>query len=214
MRRIFSTLLLAFIFMFSLTTSSLAMTVSPNSGSFPPHGEQTIAVLAAPPADNVGGVKLRLNIGGATIVPGSVSFTAADENQYLTIGVCEGSKRYTDTTICADMVKTGGATVASGDLLVQFTIKFDEFGLAGKAVIGGDQNNGYLVGNTFTPHTQTILGEYDIVSNVTPSPTPLPVTGIEDYPGLVLLIGIAAVALGVGFFVWRNQEREISTSYN
>lgn len=191
-----------------MTTSSLALTVSPSSGTVRPHSEQTIAILAAPPAENVGAAKLRLKIDGATIVPGSVSFSSAEDNGYLVIGVCADSKRYTTDTVCVDIAKTSGSAMASGDLLAQFTIKFDEFGFGGKAIISG-AGSGYTLSSSFSPIPDSLLAEFDIVADAVPSPTDLPITGIEDYPGLVLLLGVATVALGIGFFVWRNQEREI-----
>ncbi len=208
MRRLFTTILLTFVFLFSYSTSVLALTASPSSGQVSPNSEQTIAILAAPPGDNVGAAKLRLNVFGATIVPGSVSFESSESNGYLTIGVCEGQTRYTDDSVCVDMAKSSGV-VASGDLLVQFRIKFDEFGLAGKVTIDAS-GSGYSTGTTFTPVTNSNLAEFDIVANNSPAPTDLPITGIEDYPGLVLLLGVATVALGIGFFVWRNQEQEIT----
>lgn len=203
MKKVLSFMLTVAILLLFPVTSAKAVTVSPNTGTFSPNSEQTIAVLAAPPAGDVGALQLRLSLLEASIVPGSVSTSAADDNGYLTIGTCEGQKKYTEDEICIDFAKTG--LVTTGDLLVQFKIKFD--GTSGSAYVLSASGLAYVVGSQIVPQEESVLGEYTIVANNTPAPTQLPIAGIEDYPELVLILGLVTVAMGVGFFIWRNKAQ-------
>jgi len=206
MKKFLSFILSIVVFLLFTPITTKAVTVSPNTGDFSPGAEQTIAVLAAPPDGDVSAIQLRLLLEKASIVPGSVSTSVADDSGYLTIGTCEGKKKYTNNEICIDFAKS--EKVNNGDLLLQFKIKFD--GIGNTASILSTSGNAYVVGSQIVLQESNTLGEYNIISNYTPSPTNLPVAGIEDYPGVVLGLGLLTVMLGVGFFIWRNKAQAVT----
>ncbi len=207
MKKFLSFILSIGVFLFFTPITTEAMTVSPNSGSFSPGAEQTIAVLAAPPDGEVSAIQLRLRLENASIVPSSVSTSMAEDNGYLIIGTCEGQKKYTNNEICVDFAKSEGK-VNTGDLLLQFKIKFN--GTEGTSYIFPAIGNAYVSGSQIVLQEDNTLGTYSVVSNHTPTPTQLPVAGIEDYPGVVLGLGLLTVMLGVGFFIWRNKAQAVT----
>lgn len=184
-----------------------AYTVSPDTGSYAPGDEQTIAILAAPPGET-STLQLRLAVVNATIVPGSINTSAAEENGYLFIGVCPDNTKYTTTTICIDIAKTTGL-IANGDLLGQFKIKFNS-GVSSATIVTNTEN-GYLIGSNVQVDEGRGLGAYVINTANTPTPTPLPVTGIEDYPILVIAGGVFLVFVGMGFFIMRSKSQNLQS---
>lgn len=185
-------------------TSAKAATVSPNSGDYPPDSEITIAVTASPPVNNATSILVRLEIDGATIVPGSTSVPMSDESGYLSIGSCDTGVDRT-THLCIDFASVGDKFVQNGDYLFAFKIKFNTG--SSIATIRTDEGSGYLVGSEVVPHEGYVLGTYTASANATIAPTDLPITGIEDYPGVVLALGLVTVAMGIGFFIWRNKAQ-------
>jgi len=203
MKKVLTSILVgAFLLLF--TTSVNAVSVSPNSGDFSPNAEQTIAVMASPPVDNASSILVRLQLEGATIVPNSTSIPLSDESGYLGIGSCDPNVDKA-TNICIDFAAVGDKFAQNGDYLFSFKVKFDAN--ASTARIHTTTGNGYLVGNEIVSQEGFVPGVYTISSNATPAPTNLPVTGIEDYPEIVLVFGLATVAIGIGFFIWRNKAQ-------
>lgn len=202
MKKFLSFILPIVVFLFFTTITTEAMTVSPNNGSFSPGAEQTIAVLADTPPD-VHAVQLHLLVEGATIVPDSFDSAFA-----LKIGTCiEDPEVFTTSrTVCVDMSRR--SAIETGTLLGSFKIKFDS-GVT-SAVVKTNDGNGYLIGSEVSLDENRILGTYTISSQNTPAPTQLPVAGIEDYPGVVLGLGLLTVMLGVGFFIWRNKAQAVT----
>lgn len=210
MKKLLSVLSVAVVSLLMFPIPAKAFTVSPASGSFSPGQEQTIAIVANPPATS-STLQLRIKIIGATVVPGSVITSAAEENGYLMIGVCAqgNNMKYTETTVCIDMAKTSGS-ITNGDLLGQFKIKFNQ-GVTSATVLT-DVENGYLLeGGNVLPDEGRGLGSYTVSVVNTPTPTPLPVTGIEDYPGLVIVGGVFLVFVGVGFFIMRSRSQNLQS---
>ncbi len=207
MKKLLSIFSLAVLSLLVLPTSVYAYTVSPDSGSYAPGDEQTIAILASPPGET-STLQLRLSVVNATIVPGSINTSAAEENGYLFIGVCPDNTKYTTTTLCIDIAKTTGM-IANGDLLGQFKIKFNS-GVSSATLVTNTEN-GYLIGSSVQPDEGRGLGSYLVSVINTPTPTPLPVTGIEDYPGLVIVGGVFLVFVGMGFFIIRSRSQSLQS---
>lgn len=205
MKKILSTLITSLVLFSLFTVPVSAVSASPNSGTYTPGSEQTIAILADPPNSGVTSVQLRLNLTGATIVDGTVSTSSAEDNGFLVIGVCSNGRKYSATEVCIDMAKTSGF-VTDGELLVQMKIRFAQTG--GSAVLSTGSENGYLVATTVTLDANRTLGTYTVTAASTPTTAPLPVTGIEDYPILVVIAGLATIFVGIGFFVWRDRSQK------
>lgn len=209
MKKTLSVLSVAVVALLMLPISTKAFTVSPDSGSYSPGAEQTIAIIANPPAET-STLQLRISVMGATVVPGSVITSAAEENGYLFIGVCPGGTgiKYTSSSLCIDIAKSSG-TIANGDLLGQFKIRFNE-GVTSATLVTAVEN-GYLIGSDVLPDVGRGLGSYTVSVANTPTPTNLPVTGISDYPGLVIVGGVFLVFVGVGFFIMRSRSQNLQS---
>ena len=123
--------------------SVFAMRVSPNTGTFAPLSEQTVAIIGSPTVANAKGAKIRLTISGATISPYGYdddgnpyyfSTQVSSNNGYLSIGTCTGSTFTTATQVCVDIVRTNDGEgnpryIQEGNILGEFKIKFNYCGL-------------------------------------------------------------------------------------
>lgn len=188
-----------------LTAPAYAMRLSPNTGTFAPLSEQTIAIVASPTMANAKGVQIRLTVTNATIVPDSYSVSSAQSQGYLSIGLCPGSIFATSTQVCVDAVRTNDADgnerfVTEGNLLGEFRIKFNAGVTSATIVTGTD--SAYLVGSNLVYNNGQTLGTYTVGTPATPT---LPVTGLGDSPVLMIMAGVGIVSLGILFLVWREK---------
>jgi len=208
------TLLSGFCLSLLFITRVKALYVQPQSGTFAPGSEVTVTVKTnSGLAANTGAMQLRLDIANATVTQGlqSTDCDPINGGRYFCIGVCDAATPigYTNNSICIDFAAAGeNSSIASDSVLGFFKIRLSS--TPGQvATVTAGSGNGYFVGNTLSPVTG-VLGSYTIQSGTNPSPTPLPITGIEDYPVLVMLAGIAIIFLGVGFFIYRDKTQRIT----
>lgn len=194
-----------------LTAPASAMRLSPNTGTFAPLSEQTIAIVASPTMSDAKGAQLRLTVSNATIVADSYSPSAAQSQGYLSIGLCPGNVFASSTQVCVDVVRTNDADgndrfVAEGNLLGEFRIKFNSGVTSATITTGTD--SAYLVGNNLVYNNGQTLGTYTVGTPAVPT---LPVTGLGDSPMLMIMSGVGIVTLGVLVLIWRDK---LQKSYN
>lgn len=209
MKKLFVGLVSFFTLSFFMVSPVGAITAEPESGIYAPNSVVTVVLNAYEDIEgsNATAVQIRLDIEGpgSTIVAGS--WDDRNASNFLSIGTCTANNdEETSTSICLDMAKTQGS-VQGGEILGSFKI---QLGGAGVTTVQEADGNGYLIGSTISDSdVGRNLAQYTVQENVTPTPTPLPVTGIEDYP-VFMIAGLAVIFAGVGFFIWR--EKSIKTT--
>jgi LPXTG-motif cell wall-anchored protein len=194
-----------------LASPAYAMRLSPNTGTFAPLAEQTIAIVASPSVANAKGAQIRLTVTNATVIADSYSESVAKSLGYLSIGVCPGSAFTTETQVCVDTVRTNDAQgnerfVTEGNILGEFRVKFNS-GVSSATIVTGT-DSAYLVGSNLTYNNGQTLGTYTVGTAAVPT---LPVTGLGDSPVFMIMAGVGIVSLGILFLLWRDK---LQKSYN
>lgn len=197
------------VFAFYGAIPSLAITAEPASGIYAPNSVVTVVVRAYDDIDgsNATAVQIRLSVSGpgSSIVAGS--WDDRNASNYLSIGTCTSNNdSETSDSICVDMAKTTGA-VQGGEILGSFKI---QLGTSGVTTVQEADGNGYLIGSSISNNDPgRNLAQFTVQNDVTPTPTPLPVTAIGD-SSILMIAGLSIIFAGVGFFIWRERSTKIA----
>ncbi len=204
MRKPFISFFLSISFLFLLSQSVHAVSVSPSSGTFPISGNKTISIVAKPTSAS-SGIKLRLVVDNAKVV----SYNQPTGG-VLSIGVCDSngsmfrSVSSTKYEICVDMAKTGGSSFTTGTSLGSIVVaSLNSSG--GSFTISGGTNNGYLTAGNGVSSSTGVLGSYTFSNS---SVSVLPNTAISDYMpsrgilgAAILFSGLVSMAVAVKVFL-------------
>jgi len=136
-----------------------AVKLVPAATSVSANSEKSVEILGYLPTTNIDGLQIRLNVTGATIVPGSYVTSASNT---IAIGTCDENRSSTTSSgICVDIVKTNGAVFAMNESIGSFKILA---GTDSPIIITTATDNAYLVNESLVGSKTQILAEY----NVTP----------------------------------------------
>lgn len=214
-----SRILFTLVFVLSLSVLFVskvdALTLQPTSGTYAPGSEVTVSVKTnSGLAANTTALQLRFNVENATVTQGfqSAECDTLNGGDFFCIGVCDAQNPigFTANSLCLDIASAGeNSSIPSDTTIGYFKVRLSN--TPGQvATISATSENGYYVGTSLSP-VSGVLGNYSVQSGVTPSPTPLPVTGIEDYPALVIIGGVFLVFVGVTFFVIRSRSQNLQS---
>jgi len=169
-----------------------AYTFTPSSGSYAPGSSFDIKLYAAPPSGTDVAVNISLLASNLTItnyVPNSAAFP-------LVVNCGGAGSSFTSTTVCVSESKSGGGTIANGELLGTITVTVN----SDPATLTKQSDNAYSDGSTSTPDTSGSASFTVTGSGSSSSSSTLPNTAFGDTVDTrvdILLLFIVLVVLGL-----------------
>lgn len=141
----------------SVNPTNAAIRLVPNTSSVTQNSEKSVDIIANLTNGNVDGLQIRLNVTGATIVPGSY---VTNSSNTIALGTCNTSGASTTVNeICVDIVKINGGTIATNENIGSFKIQAST---TNPIIISTTQGNAYLVGDNLFYNQIQALAEYHV----------------------------------------------------